>query len=195
MTPPRFFSTPDKFGAWLEKNHEREMELWVGFYKKDSGRPSMTWPESVDEALRFGWIDAVRKTIDDESYMIRFTRRKPTSIWSKVNIAKVEALIAANRMAPAGIAAYALRTPERSGVYSFEREPANFDAEQLRAFHKNKKAWEFFERQPPGYRRVVTHYVTSAKRAETRDRRLAAVIEHSARSERIPQYTLAPKSK
>ena len=121
MTPPRFFSTPAKFGAWLEKNHQAVAELWVGFYRTGSGKPSITWPQSVDEALRFGWIDGVRKTIDSVSYMIRFTPRKPGSIWSKVNIAKAEVLIAENRMAPAGLAAYARRNAERSGIYAYER--------------------------------------------------------------------------
>ena len=189
MTPPRFFQTPAKFGDWLQKNHEHATELWVGFYRKDSGRRSITWPESVDEALRFGWIDGVRKTVDDVSYMIRFTPRKPNSIWSRVNIAKVEALIAADRMAPAGLAAYARRTPERSGIYSFERATATFDAESERAFRRNKVAWRFFEAQPPYYQRVATFYVTSAKRPETRARRLTALIECSEKRQRLSQIT------
>jgi len=195
MTPPRFFSTPAKFGTWLEKNHERNTELFVGFYKRGSGKPSLTWPESVDEALRFGWIDGVRKTIDEESYTIRFTPRKAGSIWSNRNIAKVEALIAQNRMAPAGLAAYARRTPERSGIYAFEREKAQFDAEQQRAFRKNGQAWEFFQAQPPYYRNVTTAYVTSAKRPETRERRLADLIGCSAKGERIRQILGPPKKK
>jgi uncharacterized protein YdeI (YjbR/CyaY-like superfamily) len=194
MTPPRFFSTPAKFGAWLEKNYEGAKELWVGYYRKDSGLPSLTWPESVDEALRFGWIDGVRKTIDDTSYMIRFTPRKAASIWSNVNIAKVEALIAQNRMTPAGLAAYAKRSPKRSGIYAFERETVSFDVEQERLFRKQKKAWEFFQAQPKSYRQVTTNYVTSAKRPETRERRLANLIECSAKSERIGQV-LGPATK
>lgn len=188
MAPPCFFQTPAKFGDWLQKNHEHATELWVGFYRKDSGRRSITWPESVDEALRFGWIDGVRKTVDDVSYMIRFTPRKANSVWSRVNIAKVEALIAVDRMAPAGLAAYARCTPERSGIYSFEREAAAFDAESARAFRSNKTAWQFFEAQPPYYRRVATFYVTSAKRPETRARRLAALIDCSAKGQRISQF-------
>lgn len=195
MTPLCFFSTPAKFGAWLEKNHESAKELWVGYYKKSSGLPSLTWPESVDEALRFGWIDGVRKTIDDSSYMIRFTPRKAMSIWSNVNIAKVEALIAESRMAPAGLAAYAKRSPERSGIYSFERQTAQFDPEQERTFRKQKKAWEFFETQPKGYRQVTTNYVTSAKRPETRERRLADLIACSAKGERIHQVLSPPKKR
>jgi uncharacterized protein YdeI (YjbR/CyaY-like superfamily) len=193
MTPPRFFSTPAKFGAWLEKNHESVTELVVGFYKKGSGKPSLSWPESVDEALRYGWIDGVRKTIDEERYTIRFSPRKARSIWSNVNIAKVEALIAQNRMAPAGLAAYARRDPERSGIYAFERANAEFDAEQEHAFRRNKKAWEFFRAQPPYYRNVTTFYVSSAKKPETRERRLANLISCSAKRERIG--ILEPKKK
>lgn len=195
MTPPRFFSTAAKFGVWLEKNHESTTELWVGFYKKGSGKPSLTWPESVGEALRFGWIDGIRKTVDDESYMIRFTPRKASSIWSKVNSAKVEVLITHNRMSVAGLAAYARRTPERSGIYSFERETAQFDADQERAFQKNRRAWDFFQAQPPYYRRLVTFRVISAKKPETRERRLAALIECCARGERIPEAISPAKPK
>jgi uncharacterized protein YdeI (YjbR/CyaY-like superfamily) len=194
MTPPRFFKTADNFGTWLEKNHATATELWVGYYKKDSGLPSLTWPQSVDEALRFGWIDGVRKTIDDTSYMIRFTPRKATSIWSNVNIAKVAALIAQDRMAAAGLAAYTRRTAERSGIYSFEREAAQFDAEQEHVFRKERKAWEFFQAQPKGYKQVTTNYVTSAKRPETRARRLADLIACSANGERIRQV-LSPAKK
>jgi len=193
MTPPRFFRTAAMFGVWLERNHERISELWVGYYRKDSGKPSLTWPDSVDEALRFGWIDGVRKTVDHESYMIRFTPRKASSIWSKVNMAKAEALIAQGRMAAAGFAAYARRSPERSGIYAFERETAHFDADQERQFRKNRKAWAFFQSQPPGYRHLVTFRVTSAKRPETRERRLAAVIDYSAKGQRIPEFISSQK--
>jgi uncharacterized protein YdeI (YjbR/CyaY-like superfamily) len=190
MATPRFFATPAAFRAWLLAHHEREPELLVGFHKKGSGRPSMTWPESVDEALCFGWIDGVRRSIDDESYTIRFTPRKPRSVWSNVNIAKVQALLAAGRMMPAGIAAWERRDPAKSGIYSFERETAMFDAEAERQFKRNRSAWTYFQAQPPGYRRLATHYVVSARRPETRARRLATLIERSARGERIIQ-TLA----
>jgi uncharacterized protein YdeI (YjbR/CyaY-like superfamily) len=190
MTAPRYFRTPTDFRAWLDANHERATELLVGFHKKDSGKPSITWSESVDEALGYGWIDGVRRSLGETSYTIRFTPRKKRSIWSNVNIAKVEALIRDERMMPAGLAAYALRDPARSGIYAFERETASFDAESERQFRRKKGAWSFFQAQPPSYNQVVTHYVTSAKRPETRARRLAALIEHSGRSERIPQYTL-----
>jgi uncharacterized protein YdeI (YjbR/CyaY-like superfamily) len=187
MASPRFFAAAAAFRAWLLAHHERESELLVGFYKKGSGKPSITWPESVDEALCFGWIDGVRRSLDDESYTIRFTPRKPRSIWSKVNIAKVQALMAAGRMMPAGIAAWERRDPERSGLYSFERETAAFDADAERQFKRNRVAWKYFQAQPPGYRRLATHYVVSAKRPETRERRLAILIERSAQGERITQ--------
>jgi uncharacterized protein YdeI (YjbR/CyaY-like superfamily) len=193
MTSPRFFRTPAAFRAWLDANHARATELLVGFHRKDSGRASLTWPESVDEALCYGWIDGVRRSIDEHSYSIRFTPRKPKSIWSNVNIAKVEALTHEGRMMPAGLAAYALRDPARSGIYAFEKEAAVFDAEAERAFRKSKAGWAFFQGQPAGYRRLATHYVVSAKRPETRAKRLAALILHSSRGERIPQYVSAAK--
>lgn len=195
MTPPRLFSTVASFGKWLDRNHERTTELWVGYFRKHSGKQSLTWPDSVDEALRFGWIDGVRKTIDDACYMIRFTPRKASSIWSNVNIAKVEALIAQNRMAPTGRAAYARRTPERSGIYAFEQgqRQAQFDADQECTFRKNQKAWAFFLSQPPYYRRVATFRVASAKRPETRERRLAVLIDHCSREKRVPELVSRPK--
>jgi uncharacterized protein YdeI (YjbR/CyaY-like superfamily) len=193
MTAPRFFRTPAAFRAWFEVNHARTSELLVGFHRKDSGRESITWPESVDEALCFGWIDGVRRSLDESSYTIRFTPRKLKSIWSNVNIAKVEMLIQQGRMMPAGLAAYALRDPARSGIYSFEKEAAIFDVEAQRAFKKSKTGWAFFQAQPAGYRRLATHYVVSAKRPETRAKRLAALIEHSARGERLPQYVSSSK--
>jgi uncharacterized protein YdeI (YjbR/CyaY-like superfamily) len=193
MTPPRFFPTPAAFRAWLDANHASASELLVGFYRKDSGRASITWPESVDEALCYGWIDGVRRSLDEHSYSIRFTPRKAKSIWSNVNIAKVEALVRDSRMMPAGLAAYARRDPARSGIYAFEKEAAVFDAEAERAFRKSRSGWAFFQKQPAGYRRLATHYVVSAKRPETRANRLAALIMHSARGERIPQYVSTPK--
>jgi uncharacterized protein YdeI (YjbR/CyaY-like superfamily) len=194
MTKPRFFPTPEAFRAWLDANHASATELIVGFYRKDSVKPSITWPESVDEALCYGWIDGVRRSLDDESYTIRFSPRRPRSIWSKVNIAKVEALLKAKRMMPAGLAAWEKRDPAKSGIYSFERETAAFDAELERLFKRNRSAWKFFQAQPPGYRRLATFYVVSAKRPDTREKRLAVLIEHSARGERLP-LTLSPKKK
>ena len=193
MTSPRFFRKPADFRAWLDRNHERVSELWVGFYKRDSGKPSITWPESVDEALCVGWIDGIRKSIDDVSYVIRFTPRKPVSIWSNVNIAKVKQLIEQGRMRPAGIAAWERRDEKQSGIYAFERKAATFSAEALQQFKVHETAWRFFEAQPPGYRRLAAHYVSSAKREDTRVRRLAVLIERSARGERITQISVSPK--
>ena len=193
MISPRFFRKPADFRAWLDRNHERVSELWVGFYKRDSGTPSITWPESVDEALCVGWIDGIRKSIDDVSYVIRFTPRKPVSIWSDVNIAKVKQLIEQGRMRPAGIAAWERRDEKQSGIYAFERKAATFSAEALQQFKVHETAWRFFEAQPPGYRRLAAHYVSSAKREDTRVRRLAVLIERSARGERITQISVSPK--
>ncbi|MDB4916087.1 MAG: hypothetical protein JWM95_3731 [Gemmatimonadetes bacterium] len=195
MKSPRFFSTPEKFRAWLEKHHARETELLVGLYRVGSGKPCMTWPESVDEALCFGWIDGVRKTIDDTSYSIRFTPRKTTSIWSNVNIRKVGVLLEQGRMAPAGIAAWEKRDPQRSGIYSFEREAAVFDKNALRAFKANRAAWAFFTAQAPYYQRLATFYVVGAKRPETRARRLLTLIERSANGERLAQFLQTKKKK
>jgi uncharacterized protein YdeI (YjbR/CyaY-like superfamily) len=195
MSSPRFFATPADFRAWLDAHHDRDTELLVGFYKKWSGKPSITWPESVDEALCYGWIDGVRQSLGEESYTIRFTPRKAGSIWSNVNIAKVAALLKTGRMMPAGLAAWERRDPKKSGIYLFERnDAAAFDAEAERRFKRSRRAWTYFIAQPPGYRRLATHYVTSAKRPETRERRLAALIECSARGERLPQ-TLSTKKR
>jgi uncharacterized protein YdeI (YjbR/CyaY-like superfamily) len=183
---PRFFPTPADFRAWLEANHESETELLVGYYKKDSGRASITWPESVDEALCFGWIDGVRRSHGDVAYTIRFTPRKPTSIWSAINVAKVEALKKDGRMRPAGLRAYSARTAERTGVYSFERlEAAKLSRDHERRLRANRRAAAFFDAQPPGYRRTATHWVVSAKRPETRDQRLSQLIADSAAGRRI----------
>jgi uncharacterized protein YdeI (YjbR/CyaY-like superfamily) len=158
----------------------------VGFWKAGTGKPSLTWPESVDEALRFGWIDGVRRRVDDERYTIRFTPRKPGSIWSAVNLAKVEALRAAGRMRPAGEAAWARRRPDRSGVYSFEQvQAARLEAEQEAEFRAVPEGWEWFQAQAPSYRRTAIYWVTSAKRPDTRARRLATLIADSAAGQRI----------
>jgi uncharacterized protein YdeI (YjbR/CyaY-like superfamily) len=195
MTAPRFFGTPAAFRAWLRANHDRSSELLVGFYRKGSGRPSITWPEAVDEALCYGWIDGVRRSLNDDSYTIRFSPRKPRSIWSNVNVAKVNALLKAGRMMPAGLAAWERRDPARSGIYLFERsDTVALDAAATRQFKANRAAWAFFQAQPPGYRRLATHYVISAKRPDTRTRRLAALIAHSGNGERLPQ-TVSTKKK
>jgi uncharacterized protein YdeI (YjbR/CyaY-like superfamily) len=185
-----FFATPEEFRAWLDAHHDSAAELWVGFRKVGTGRPSITWPQAVDQALCYGWIDGLRKGIDAGSYRIRFTPRRPTSIWSAVNVARVEALRAAGLMTPAGLAAYERRRADRTGVYSFERrEAAAFTAEQEAAFRADTKAWEYFCAQPPGYRKTATHWVVSAKRADTQARRLATLIADSAAGRRLANLT------
>lgn len=178
---PRFFATPAEFRAWLAEHHATAPELLVGFHKRATGTPCMTWPESVDEALCFGWIDAIRRRIDANTYSIRFTRRKPTSIWSAINVRKVEALRAAGKMMPAGERAYAHRKAAKTGVYSFERnEAAVLPPAYARQLRANKAAHAYFEAQPPWYRRTSIHWVISAKKEETRERRLATLIADSA---------------
>jgi len=182
---PTFFKTPADFRSWLEKHHARADELLVGFYKKESGKPSITWPESVDEALCFGWIDGIRRRIDDIRYSIRFTPRRRGSIWSNVNTKRVVELIKDKRMRPAGVKAFEARDPKKTGIYSFERETATLPAEFEKAFRANTKAWKFWEAQPPGYRRLAAYFVTSAKQDETRRRRLDVLIRDSAQGTRL----------
>jgi uncharacterized protein YdeI (YjbR/CyaY-like superfamily) len=176
---PVFFATRDELRAWLERHHADRDELWVGLYKKGSGKPSVTWPEVVDEALCFGWIDGVRRSLGPDSYANRLTPRRPRSNWSAINVKRVGELIEEGRMTPAGMAAFEARTPERTGVYSYERNVA-LEPEQEERFRAAADAWEWFQARPPSYRRAALHWVTSAKRAETRERRLTALIEDSA---------------
>ena len=183
---PHFFATPAEFRAWLERHHADENEVVVGFYKKATGRPTMSWTDAVREALCFGWIDGIRRSIDAESYSNRFTPRKPSSNWSAVNVRHAEELIRAGRMTPAGLAAFEARASARTGVYSYEqRNEARLDEAQERQFRADEQAWEFFQSQPPGYRQTAIFWVVSAKREETRARRLATLIEDSARGRRI----------
>jgi len=185
---PHFFETPEDFRAWMHANHATATELWVGFHKVGTGRPSITWPQSVDEALCVGWIDGIRKRLDDESYVIRFTPRKPGSIWSVVNIRRMGELEAEGRVLPAGAAAFAKRRDDKSALYSYERkQTAELPDEYARRFQANTAAWEFFQRQPPWYRRTATHWVISAKKEETREKRLATLIDDSANSRPIAQ--------
>ena len=180
-----FFETPIAFRRWLQQHHRTAAELWVGFYKKSTGRPSITWPEAVDEALCFGWIDGVRKSVDADSYMNRFTPRRPKSVWSQVNRKRVEALLAEGRMRPAGLEAWK-RRDEGSPGYSFEqRESPQLSPEAEAEFRRNTKAWTFFQAQPPGYRRLMTWYVISAKREETRARRLGTLVDACAKGKRL----------
>jgi uncharacterized protein YdeI (YjbR/CyaY-like superfamily) len=186
VSEPIFFASAAAFGAWLAEHHETQTEVWVGYWKKHTGKPSLVWADAVDEALCFGWIDGVLRRIDDGCHMQRFTPRKPSSNWSAVNVAKVAALREAGRMRPAGEAAFARRRPDRTGVYSFE-QPAEPELapEQRARFEAEPEAWAFFEAQPPSYRRQACWWVISAKQPETRARRLAALISDSAAGVRI----------
>ena len=182
---PMFFKSPSDFRKWLEKNHKTAPELLVGYHRKSTGRPTLTWPESVAEALCFGWIDGVRRRIDEESYTIRFTPRRAGSSWSAINVKMVQELEAAGRMTPAGRAVFESRKNRDSSGYSYERRTAEFDDKRQKDFKKNKAAWAFFEAQPPGYRRTLTWWVMSAKGEDTRDRRLAKLVESSAAGKRM----------
>jgi len=193
---PTFFATPTEFRAWLEKHHDRAEELWVGFYKKSSGNPSITWPEAVDEVLCFGWIDGKRKGIDDSSYAIRFTPRKPDSIWSAVNLRRVEELAREGRMHPPGLKAFDQRVTDRSRIYSYEqRDAARLDDAHEKLFRANRKAWDYFQTAPPSYRKAAIWWVVSAKAEETRLRRLTKLIDDSERGRTVPPLTRPGKSK
>ncbi len=187
---PTFFATAKEFRKWLEKNHEKEKELLVGFYKVGSGKPSMTWSESVDQAICFGWIDAVRKSRDEHSYTIRFTHRKVGSIWSAINIKKVETLQEQGLMHPAGLAIYQKRQEHKSKVYSFEQDKSTiiFDPAHEKQFKANKTAWKFFSNLAPSYQRVAIWYVISAKQEATRQRRLLEVIASNEKGIRIDYF-------
>ena len=180
-----YFENGKAFRKWLAANHNKAEEIVVGYYKVATGKPSMTWSESVDEALCYGWIDGIRRSVDEERYTIRFTPRRPKSKWSKVNVEKVETLEKQGRMRKPGLAAYALRTAEASGVYSYENK-LDLDAAMKRRFRKNKVAWKNFEAMPPGYQKTAKGWVMSAKREATRERRLATLMECSEAGERIP---------
>ncbi|HET7112597.1 MAG TPA: YdeI/OmpD-associated family protein [Pyrinomonadaceae bacterium] len=178
---PKFFSSPEQFRQWLEQNHDRADELLVGFHKKDSGKKSVTYPQALDEALCFGWIDGVRRSLDETSYTIRFTPRKPKSIWSLVNVRHVERLKKEGRMAQPGLKAYALRDPQRTGIYAFENATREFSPEYEKKFRANKPAWEFFQSEPPSIRKTCIFWVMSAKKEETRLRRLENLIDSSSK--------------
>ena len=183
---PIFFATAAEFRAWLEANHGRVREQWIGFHRVATGWPSITWPESVDEALCVGWIDGLRKGIDERSYKIRFTPRKRGSNWSAINIARVAELTRAGRMQAAGLKAFEARVEAKSAIYSYEqRRTAAFDEADEQQFRAQAKAWKFFQAQPPGYRRLATWWATSAKRAATRQKRLTTLIADSAAGRRI----------
>ncbi len=177
---PTFFAKQSDFRKWLQKNHKRETELLVGFYKVGSGKPSMTWSQSVDEALCFGWIDGVRKSIDKDSYQIRFTQRKPKSIWSAINIKKIGELTKQGLMQPAGLASFEKRIESKSKIYSYEKDEVELTRDFKKRFKANKKAWEYFQSFAPSYRKVSTHWVMSAKQESTKIKRLNELIADSA---------------
>lgn len=180
-----YFETPADLRRWFKANHRKAEELWVGFYKRGSGRASITWPESVDEALCVGWIDGIRKSIDAQRYTIRFSPRKPTSVWSAVNMKRMQVLSAEGRVLPAGVNAFAARRENRSGIYSYEQRPVELVEPYASGLKKNAKAAAFFEAQPPGYRKQMTWFVVSAKREETRLARLKTLMEACERGKRL----------
>jgi uncharacterized protein YdeI (YjbR/CyaY-like superfamily) len=190
----KFFRTASDFRKWLAAHHDSETELWVGFYKKDSGKPSINWPQSVDEALCFGWIDGIRKNIDEVSYKIRFTPRKQQSTWSAVNIKRAQELNEQGLMHEAGLKAFAARQENRSGIYSYEQRSPELPAQYEKALKKNTAAWKFFQAQPPSYRKAVNWWVVSAKQEETRLKRLGKLIDDSAEGRRIPQFRPTKKT-
>lgn len=191
MSEPAFFATGAAFRTWLAAHHQQEAELLVGFWKVGSGKESMTWPESVDQALCFGWIDGVRRRVDDVSYTIRFTPRRPGSIWSAVNVAKVEALIAADLMTPAGLAAFGERREERTAIYSHEQgngSALTLTADEEERLRSAPGAWEHFEAQPGSYRRAVAHWLHSAKKDDTQARRLDQLVAESSAGRQVAQF-------
>lgn len=191
-----FFETSADLREWLAANHDTADELWVGMYRKASGRPSISWPEVVDEALCHGWIDGIRRGIDETSYMNRITPRRKRSNWSAVNIRRVGELEAAGRMTDAGRRAFALRDEAKSRIYSYEREASRFDDEAEATFRANTAAWSWFGQAAPYYRKAAVYWVMSAKRPETRGRRLATLIEHAKRGQKVPPLTPpAPKDR
>ena len=191
----RFFRTPSDFRRWLHQHHATARELIVGFYKTGSGKPSITWPESVDEALCYGWIDGIRRRVDDLSYSIRFTPRKASSTWSAINIRRVQALTKEGRMRPAGLTAYQARKENKSGIYSYEQRSATLVEPYATRLRRNKAAWAFFRAQSPSYQKVANWWVVSAKQEATRLRRLERLIEDSAHGRTIPQFTRTKAAK
>jgi uncharacterized protein YdeI (YjbR/CyaY-like superfamily) len=182
---PTFFRTPADFRKWLIKYHDKRDILLVGFYKKDSGKPSITWAESVDQALCFGWIDGVRKRIDETSYTIRFTPRRSSSIWSNININRARVLIEEGQMQPPGLKAFAARRENKSGIYAYEQRTVELPEPYNRLLKKNKTAWSFFQAQPPGYRKLMSWYIASAKKEETRSKRFERVLAYSIQGKRL----------
>jgi len=190
---PKFFKNQKELRKWFEKNHKNEKEIWVGFYKKNSGKANFTWSQSVDQALCFGWIDGIRKSIDEVSYMIRFTPRNPKSNWSAINIKKISELTKLGLMHPAGVEAFKKREDERSEVYSFEQNIIKLSREYELKFKSNKKAWKFFQSLPPSTKKPSIWWVMSAKKEETQLKRLDTLIKSSAESVIIPPLRWSKK--
>ena len=182
---PRYFATQAKFRDWLEMNHAKAPELWVGFHKVHTGKSSITWPQSVDEALCFGWIDGIKKRVDEASYTHRFTPRTANSVWSAINLKRIGELLESGCVTPAGRDAFERRDPKKAQSYSFENRPSALDPALERTFRANAKAWAFFHAQPPGYRKIATFWIMSAMKDETRLRRLGALIKDSAERRRL----------
>ena len=183
----KYFKSATDFQRWLEKNHATATELWVGFYKKDSGKPSITWPESVDQALCFGWIDGIRKGVDEISYQIRFTPRRRGSIWSAINIKRAKKLVRQKQIRPTGLKAFAERIENKPGIYSYEQRSTELKQPYAKLLQKNKAASNFFNKQPPSYRKMIGWWIISAKKEETRMARLAKLISESAKGKRLLQ--------
>lgn len=193
---PRFFEDPEAFRLWLEAHHDQVDVQWVGFYKKATGRASITWPESVDEALCFGWIDGLRKSIDDEAYKIRFTPRRGGSHWSGKNLERIAELIEEGRVRPPGLRAFEARDPEKTRKASYEQDEVSLPDAYLAQIRENEAAWSWFRSSRPSYRKQVSHWIVSAKREATRERRLEILIRSSAKGEVIPplRWTVEKKS-
>jgi uncharacterized protein YdeI (YjbR/CyaY-like superfamily) len=193
---PIYFASPEEFRAWLEEHHASEREVFVGYHKKGTGIPSLVWSDAVDEALCYGWIDGIVRRVDDKRHVQRFTPRKPSSTWSAINIEKVGRLRAEGRMRPAGEAAFARRREDKSAIYAYEqRENPELEPEQAARFRADTAAWEYFESRPPSYRKVALYWVISAKRAETRERRLSQLIEDCAAGRDLKQYLRPARSR
>jgi len=195
MPKPRFFKSAEEFAGWLERNHDKADELWVGYHRKATGRPGLTYPESVDVALCYGWIDGVRKSVDETRYTNRFTPRRPGSNWSAVNIRRAKALIKEGRMRPSGLRAFRAKRASRSSTSSYENRPADLPPRYLERLKANEKAWIFYSSQPPWYRRAATWWVISAKQEKTRLKRLSNLIESSGRGQTIAPLTRPAKAK
>jgi len=186
---PVYFRSPADFSDWLDRHGSTVPELMVGLYRKESGRETITYPEAVDVALCFGWIDGVRRCVDQHSYCIRFTPRKARSIWSKINIKRAENLRNLGLMRPAGLKVFEARSHERSGIYSFENAPRELEPVYQRELQRDKRAWAYFQSRPPWYQRTASFWVMSAKKAETRHHRLAILIADSAKGRTIKPLT------